>query len=350
MTDEHRPEKPPEHRPENNQQQPEHTEHRPDNYLDPDLAEMYKDSQYLIDADGFRLDPEPAAPTPPIPDPGPRIAFEQADSDPQWGSPDPSGPIQEEEGSDPFEFRPNPSHLGNHPDPFEFRSNPSQLGVEGEGSPTEETDESWPYGEVSRTDVSDAHQPGGFHPSYENQWPYGEIRPEEGVEAWPYGEVRPTEDEDSLRLDPDPAAPALPPPDPGAPRIASDQADPNPSLSGVEGEVNPEAVNPWPYGEESALNPWQNPWIMEPPEPVDVIVNSDPKPPPPWPYGEVRPTEDAQEPWPYGETNPTGAASFLEQSDAGMGLGDLADPRLTEDPSTAVHPEVQEQEDFFEGV
>src|SRR5215211_3137504 len=78
MIDEHRREKPPEHRPENNQQ-PEHTEHRPDNYLDPDLAEMYKDSQYLIDADGFRLDPDPAAPTPLIPDPGPRIAFEQAE-------------------------------------------------------------------------------------------------------------------------------------------------------------------------------------------------------------------------------------------------------------------------------
>ena len=239
MTDEHRPEKPPEHRPENNQQQPEHTEHRPDNYLDPDLAEMYKDSQYLIDADGFRLDPEPAAPTPPIPDPGPRIAFEQADSDPQWGSPDPSGPIQEEEGSDPFEFRPNPSQLGNHPDPFEFRSNPSQLGVEGEGSPTEETDESWPYGEVSRTDVSDAHQPGGFHPSYPSEWP----------------------------------------------------------------------------------------------------------------YGEVSPTEEAKDPgWSYGETNPTGEASFLERSDAVTGQGGLVDPHLMEDPSTAPHPDVQEQEDFFEGV
>jgi hypothetical protein len=33
------------------------------------------------------------------------------------------------------------------------------------------------------------------------------------------------------------------------------------------------------------------------------------------------------------------------------GQGGLVDPHLTEDPSTAAaHPEVQEQEDFFEGV
>jgi hypothetical protein len=172
---EHRPEKPPAHRPENNQQ-PEHTEDRPENHPDPGLVEMYKDSQYVLeDADGLRLDPDPAAPAPPIPDPGPRITFDQADP------------------------------------------NPSQLGVDDELSPTEAA-QSWPYGEVSpteeakgatahdgpdpnaaaqpRADTSDAHQPGGFgyHPSYSSQWPYVEIRPEEGVEAWPYGEVSPTEE------------------------------------------------------------------------------------------------------------------------------------------------------------
>jgi hypothetical protein len=83
---------------------------------------------------------------------------------------------------DPFGFPPPTEISDAHWDPFEFNPFPSQLGLEDEESPTE-ADESWPYGEVSRTDTSAAHQLGGFHPSYPSQWPYGEVSPTEGVGA-----------------------------------------------------------------------------------------------------------------------------------------------------------------------